>query len=379
MALSILLLSAGRLSAQCSGDCDGDRNVAVGELIVGVNVALGQRPLDDCTAFDSNGNGRVDINELLAAVRVALDTCPTPVATATPTDTATPTPTDTATPSPTPNLPPQVEPLPIYRTYPGFDVALPLPVNDPEGAALACEVSSMPDGSSYDSESNSLLWNPTDDQIGPAYASYSCADDATPPQTAEGDIAFQVAPLDACTTPNCDPATGCAPTLIETETACCSGPPEQRVVEPDADCPDGRVLYIGRNQRIGFGRLHNCDLLRMSVLAQAGARLLFNVETRCLSTATPMSMHARMESASRKPVFEVTTAPIFFFRPRSDGFDQRLSIQVPIPGGPYFDLEDSEANFTVTMTDGNGDSASHTVRVILTSDDVPDLPEDEFP
>ncbi len=379
-----LLLGADLAFAQCVGDCDGDGTISVGELITGVNIALELRDLGDCPGFDRNGNSRVDINELLAAVGAALDACPTPAVTATPTSTstATSTPTSTATAtataSPTPNLPPQVAALPVYRTFPGFDIRLPLPVSDPEGAALTCDLTDLPAGATYDDENASMVWTPADDQLGAFYSPFTCTDDAEPPQPAEGELIFKISPLDACSIPSCDPESGCTATLEETTVSCCGAPPEQRIEEPDADCPGGRVLFIGRNERNGFGRLQNCDLLRMIVLAQSGARLRFNVETRCLNTSTGMAMHARLESASRTPIFDVTTDRIFFFRPRSDGFAERFAIQIPFDGdGPYFDLEDSEANFHVTMTDVDGVSATHSVRVILTSADVPDLPEDE--
>ncbi len=365
---SVVLLTA-QSGAQCIGDCDKSGTISVGELVTGVNIALGLRELADCPSFDDNGNGRADINELLAAVRSALDACPTPATT--PTATA----TNTATPSPTANLPPVVELLPIYRTFADLDVRLPLPVTDPEGGGLTCEMSDLPDGATYDPETTSMLWTPTDQQLGPFYSQFSCSDAGTPPLSADGDLVFKVSPVDTCTVPICHPATGCTSELVTTDSNCCSGEPDQRVAEPDAACPQGRALFIGRNERDGFGRLDNCDLLRLSVLAQSGARLLFNVETRCLSTRAPMSLAARLETKSRGDVFNVTTAPIFFFRHRSDGYDERLGIQIPIDGAPYFDLEDAEANFHVTMTDADGVSASRTVRVVLISSDVPDLPQ----
>jgi RHS repeat-associated protein len=93
----------------CVGDCNGDRNVTVDELITGVNIALGTRLLGDCRSFDPNGDGEVTVDELITAVNNALSGCPpeptqtvTSPRTASPTEqTATPavrTPTVTATP-----------------------------------------------------------------------------------------------------------------------------------------------------------------------------------------------------------------------------------------------------------------------------------------
>jgi len=59
----------------CIGDCDSDGAVSIAELIRGVNIALGNRPIGDCRRFDSNDDGTVTINELIQAVRAALAGC----------------------------------------------------------------------------------------------------------------------------------------------------------------------------------------------------------------------------------------------------------------------------------------------------------------
>lgn len=59
----------------CPGDCNGDGVVTVNELITAVNISLGLRSIDACTAADLNGNGLVAINELVSAVLSALDGC----------------------------------------------------------------------------------------------------------------------------------------------------------------------------------------------------------------------------------------------------------------------------------------------------------------
>lgn len=60
---------------KCSGDCDGDGAVAVNELILAVNMALGQRPVGECPSADANGDQAISINELVAAVGSALNEC----------------------------------------------------------------------------------------------------------------------------------------------------------------------------------------------------------------------------------------------------------------------------------------------------------------
>jgi cysteine-rich repeat protein len=68
----------------CPGDCDGDGTVAINELVLAVQVALGSAGADRCGAADLNGDGAVTIQELIAAVNVALSGCGAPTPTATP-------------------------------------------------------------------------------------------------------------------------------------------------------------------------------------------------------------------------------------------------------------------------------------------------------
>ena len=48
--------------------------VSVDELVLGVNISLGLRPITDCLAFDTDFNGRVSVDELIKAVNAALNT-----------------------------------------------------------------------------------------------------------------------------------------------------------------------------------------------------------------------------------------------------------------------------------------------------------------
>lgn len=64
------------VSARCAGDCDGNGAVAINELVIGVNIALGDQSVSACLAFDGDGNGSVAINELIAAVSNTLAGCP---------------------------------------------------------------------------------------------------------------------------------------------------------------------------------------------------------------------------------------------------------------------------------------------------------------
>ncbi len=61
------------------GDCNGDTEVGINELITGVNIALNITPLDQCPDFDTNTDNRVAIGELLRAIRTSLDGEPTEI------------------------------------------------------------------------------------------------------------------------------------------------------------------------------------------------------------------------------------------------------------------------------------------------------------
>ena len=88
----------------CTGDCDGDRQVAISELIRLVNIALGAADGSTCPAGDRDADGAITIPEIIGAVHNSLHGCgpaPVPSPTATPTS----TPTSTTTPTPTSNRP----------------------------------------------------------------------------------------------------------------------------------------------------------------------------------------------------------------------------------------------------------------------------------
>jgi hypothetical protein len=65
----------------CPGDCTGDGEVRIEEMIVGVRIALDDAAIDTCPAFDANGDGSVGIDELIRGVTSILNGCPaTPTA-----------------------------------------------------------------------------------------------------------------------------------------------------------------------------------------------------------------------------------------------------------------------------------------------------------
>lgn len=59
----------------CVGDCNGNKDVTVNELITMVGIALGSAPLSACTAGDADRNGQIAINEIITGVNNALDGC----------------------------------------------------------------------------------------------------------------------------------------------------------------------------------------------------------------------------------------------------------------------------------------------------------------
>ena len=59
----------------CVGDCNEDDSVTVGEIVRGVNIALGTADMSECPLADSSGEGQVTIDELIQAVSAALSGC----------------------------------------------------------------------------------------------------------------------------------------------------------------------------------------------------------------------------------------------------------------------------------------------------------------
>lgn len=64
----------------CVGDCDSSQYVTVDEVLVGVNIALGQQQLAVCSAFDRDANESLTVDELISGVDAALNGCTVPAA-----------------------------------------------------------------------------------------------------------------------------------------------------------------------------------------------------------------------------------------------------------------------------------------------------------
>ncbi|MFI5396006.1 MAG: carboxypeptidase regulatory-like domain-containing protein [Candidatus Binatia bacterium] len=93
----------------CVGDCNGNDQVTVDELLTMVNIALGNAGISTCRAGDANDDGQISVDEILTAVNNSLNGCPlSPSATPTPTVTSTATVMSTPTSTPTVTMPPTV-------------------------------------------------------------------------------------------------------------------------------------------------------------------------------------------------------------------------------------------------------------------------------
>jgi hypothetical protein len=60
----------------CVGDCSGNSQVTVDEILTMVNIALGNTPVTTCEAGDANHDGQITVDEILTAVNNALNGCP---------------------------------------------------------------------------------------------------------------------------------------------------------------------------------------------------------------------------------------------------------------------------------------------------------------
>jgi hypothetical protein len=76
--LALAVVASGGAAAakgQCVGDCNGNGQVTVNELIQMVNIALGNADISVCNAGDANGEGVITVNEIITAVNSALSGC----------------------------------------------------------------------------------------------------------------------------------------------------------------------------------------------------------------------------------------------------------------------------------------------------------------
>lgn len=60
----------------CVGDCRHDGSVEVDEILMMVNIALGNAEMWECDSGDADHDGQTTIDEILWAVNNALSGCP---------------------------------------------------------------------------------------------------------------------------------------------------------------------------------------------------------------------------------------------------------------------------------------------------------------
>lgn len=77
-ALTMACAVSPARGATCPGDCNGDMQVQINELVTCVSIALGTAQLTTCQACNVDGNGMVEITELVTAVNAALLGCNPP-------------------------------------------------------------------------------------------------------------------------------------------------------------------------------------------------------------------------------------------------------------------------------------------------------------
>jgi hypothetical protein len=107
---------------------------------------------------------------------------------------------------------------------------------------------------------------------------------------------------------------------------------------------------------------------------QIGATVRFNLEARCMNLSEPMSLNVRMWMANRL-IVEAAGIPVIM-RPADDGFARRMGVALPVRGpGPFFEFEGVEANLEVALADIDGTVVSESVRLLLTFETLPDLPD----
>jgi hypothetical protein len=59
----------------CVGDCQGDNEVTVDDVLKGVNISLGTAELETCPSFDADHSGKVTVDEIVVAVNNAVLGC----------------------------------------------------------------------------------------------------------------------------------------------------------------------------------------------------------------------------------------------------------------------------------------------------------------
>lgn len=377
----------------CYGDCDGDGFLTVDELVRAVTIALGRQTIDTCLSADVSGDEMVTVEEVIVATQFALRGCPppdtatatatdTPVHTGTPTVTATrtltatrtrtPTHTPLASPTitPTGDRPPELTCREVYRTYPTLPIDFQIDAFDPNGGAVTFAAANLPEGASLDTAGR-FQWTPSETQTGAFHIRFTATDESD--LSADGELMFKVLPPDDCIVPTCSPASGCESPLIGFDQLCCLQGARQRVAEPFAGCPQGRVLFVGRPGADYFQRANNCDAITYYNQFQTGAYIIFDLEARCLRADRDIRAQIRMFNATRVGLDEDI---MLQFNPIENGFLFAPDVYFEVRGGgPFFDLDGGENNMIITLTDADGVSVTGEFRIVTIQGGLSMLPD----
>jgi hypothetical protein len=349
MLLLCSSLVAWRAGAVCVGDCNNDGEVTIDDILRGVNLALGSGDLSLCSSIDRDGSGEVTVDEIVAAVNAALSSCPIE-----------------ATPTPMGNQAPQIVQPAVYRGYVGFPIALPITVSDPEGGTVRCTADELPAGASLDSLL--LSWTPSAQQVGPAYASITCVDDDPAPGSATVLVPFSIRAVDSCSEPVCAPAVGCSSPLPALAAPCCSGE-APLAEEPDAPCPGGLALLIVDDSEGPWNVLSNCESKVVKNFAQTGAQVRVRLLARCINLDDRSRVRGHMETANRVMFTREYLVP---FTDAGGGYVQSPVVPFQVdPPAPFFDIQDAEANLTITLRDPRNQEVSQSVHLRLTFTPMP--------
>lgn len=75
LGLLSLVPLASLSNDNCCGDCDGDGEIAISEIVLGVAIVLQRQPVDRCCAFSGSCTALPTISDLISAVRASLNGC----------------------------------------------------------------------------------------------------------------------------------------------------------------------------------------------------------------------------------------------------------------------------------------------------------------
>jgi hypothetical protein len=342
------------------GDVDEDGSVNISDPIRLLAFLFLTGPAPPCDPVaDASADGRVDISDPIRILNfLFLGNVDLPALTAAEL-------TECGADSQPPVFPARSE----YRAYPGNLVEFALGAVDPEGDSLHYEAIDLPNGASLDAGTGVFRWTPGVEHVGRVAVNCAVTDQGRPPNRVEAELLFDVAVPDSCVLPRCDPALGCDPVPVDLATVCC-GDPGARVPDPELPCPEGVVLHVGRNlARSGsIGRLQNCDGLQVRFLAQGGSGVHLNLEARCVDASSFVDIRVRLETATTVLADLPARRPI---NPRPDGYYEARGMGLFVEGEI---AEGAEAYLTVTLVDASGKELMRRVRVVLTLEELEDLP-----